>query len=1478
MIHAARSARVNMKALIILATLVSIIGAGVVVIHYVRKRSIAARALAEGRAAFEGSEWQTAARCLRQYLEKYPDDTTVLPQYALSQLRVRPLAPENVAAAIGAYRRLMRLRPHEESSYAQLAVLYAGTGSFGELAYIARKRLEVSPDDLRAPLWLARGLLGQRKPKEALEVLEPFVERLKGLPDKHPEFVEACLILSQGLLQSDSEAERAAAMQWIDRAVNYDPNSAEARVNRARFLRTRQYGSDQAREKALSAARADLDHADALRPTDPRIRLALCEEWMELDDFARATAELEAFKAVDQATVAKHFLDPEDWIVSQYLRSAELALRKGDVKEAARLSDDVLSVLKHKRQRVAVLPLAVRAYASANRAPDARRSLDEYLEARTVKLAMQDSDEKVAILQATVASVEGKSYRVIELLEPIVVRGQSRPIVWRMLAEAYSRTDQPRRSIGAMRQYLRLQPRDQQIIAQLSRECIRQRDWRGALEATRLAGAAASEDLTIRLLRAEVGAYAAVDRVKALATGPSTGRAASTTATQPGLEALARELAALRVAHPTRADVRVLQAVVAVTMGRPDEAESELKLAIRQCDSPLLAELQLAQFYANAGRTNEAIEVCREACRRHAKSTSPWTLLAEIQQGARQYDDARQTLNAGAAAVEAPWEKRELRRRLAMLEAFNGDRKAGIDVLKVLVGEDSQDVASRSLLLGFPEVRRDEAMAQKLIDEIRTVQGQSGLTWRLQQASLWMGSEGWRSRQKEITELLDRCVDGDPAWPAPVLLLGNLYERLGNFDRAEATYRRALSVNPAATEVADRLLTLLESQRRFPEAKQVLDQVDASEASLSARRIRTAIGSGDFAQAIEELRARAEGNPKDVSARVLLARLQYRQTRDLGPALKLLDEAAALAPGSVVVAAARVSILRTAGKNEEARQVLDEQVKRNNSFDSHLLRAAYLAAMGQVDLAEQAYVQLSSMGAQGEGFEWLGRFYQDVNRPDDAIASWERGLKAFPNNLSIKRRLTSALFSSGRPADHQRGLEMLASLEKQLPNDPELLWIRALLLLKSGTRESTRQAQQILERVVELRPTAIDAHLGLISIAAQRGDLPAARDLAVRALGANPNSPLLLLARADAERRLGNYTMARELARLVLTEDPNSIDAREILVDVALNGRAPDALEEALDAIGEALKRQPQLDRLHVAKSRLLGALDRSDQALSELLAYTQTEQGGKSVSALLAVAEAYRVRGEQTKVGEFIDKAAQIAPDTTAILMARIAWLGNQKKYDQLVEMMKAYRDKHHEDPTAMIAAASFIGSSESETHRKEAIALLERVMAIAPDSAEAQHNLALLSYQTGNADRAKQIWQDLLKADPCDVKSLNDLAWVLAEHDRQFEDALKLADRGVELAPQNVHLRDTRGMILSNIPNRLKDARRDFEKAVDLTPPDSVARARALLQLGRVCASLKDTGQVARCLGEALRIDQSRKAFSAKEKAEIDRLMKGS
>ena len=1476
-----RPARINIRVFFILVTILAVVGASLVAARQVRRQRHARAALAAGQGAFARRDWATAAKSLRVYLLYHPDDLGILRKYAEAGLAVRPLDPRMVNGVIAAYRRIARRDPLDRAVREKLVLLYAAIGQYDEIASVARARLEEDPQDGKATLWLADALVRSGRAAQAQQTLQAFLDRLDALPERQVEYVQACVRMS-ALAGGEGSAPAAAAaagadpnqsttpLTWLDRAVNYAPDSVEARVQRARLSRRTAEALGDSEETAATLwelARQDLDTADAMGTDDPQLRYFLGAEWMALGELDRASAELEAADRLPQDVLAERFLDMSDWIAAKFLLASELAVQKRTAAQSAALADEALACLSEKRHRVQVLPPAIQLYVSAGRTADARRCLDEYLRLGQTQKPFAESSTELAWLQAVVARAEGRPHAVIDALQPLLLAGNPAEgsVPWQLLTDACNQTNQPGRAVNLLLQGLRRWPQDVQMRGRLAEQYAALGDWDKAFAAATMAETVDPSNAAVKLLR--IGAA-----VNLAAKQADRGDAQR-------LQQLDDELAELRRTVPEDVDVRILQAIIDESLQRPDEAERELKLAMEQCREPRKAELQLARHYQQVGRKAEAIAVCRAACEHSPNVVETWLFLAELHLANTDPNAARRCLDQGLGAVAQESGKHALSVRRALVDLTYGNRAAGIERLRALAAQDAQDTQARVLLLETREIQDDPAAAARLVAELRQAEQESGLWWRLHQAALWLSAADWRARQQDILDLLQYCRSADPAWSAPVLLQARVYEKLGDTRQVEEVYRTALLQNPAAEDIADRLFTLLEKQGRLGEAEKMLQQIDKMRPFANAWQVRIAVGAGDLSRAIDLLHLRVSNDARDALSRVQLAQLVYRQTKDAGRALEYLKEAETLVPDSRAVAAARAFILQAEGRKAEALQVLDDQVARQADFGAYWMRAAHLAQAGDLARAEADYRKLTTFPQRGAiGYQLLGGFYAGTRQPDQAVAALEEGLRGHPEDLGLQRDLMQLLFQRSGAGDRERARRLLTALEARLPQDVELTTLHALQMVREPAPQSFAEIRQKLEAAVKREPTAVQAHLALIAVATREQGYRAACDYAIRALGFNPNSPVLLAARSRAELLLGYTPMAIKLAHAALQQDPNNIEAMNVLAQGAAAGADRKLLGEVQALIDSALGRNPGNEKFLLIKAHVLASLERPQEAIPALRVYCQTEEGKGNVTALVTLADLYRLAGDAEGAGPWIEQAQRLDVGSQVVVHARCLWLMAQNRWGELANISAAYISAKDQDLILLLKAASMLAGAAPRELLPESLKLFEHTANLFPTSVDARIGWASTLYRTGDGERAKKIYREMQQRYPDNARVLNDLAWILQEQDHQYEAALELANRGLRLAPADIHLLDTRATILANLPSRLADARSDFALLAERLPAKTREKARTYLRLGRLCAKLNDPAQAQQYLQNALEIDRETPAFTADERLEITKIIRES
>lgn len=217
--------RVNWNLIIVLILAVIVVAvSGVLLRKYNRKQRSEVR-LAEGLIAYEDGRWAEAATHLGQYLSIHRNDVDILIKYAQSQIQIQPFKRENLAQAINAYRIVLRLEDNELAAN-EIIKLYLRFGMPTEAELIARRFVEKSgKTEFHQSLGLS--LIRQRKYEEAVDILMELVHQ-------DPKQVNVYKLLAE-IAEKRPEMEEIQAGEWFDKAVEKNPNSAQAYILRSTY-------------------------------------------------------------------------------------------------------------------------------------------------------------------------------------------------------------------------------------------------------------------------------------------------------------------------------------------------------------------------------------------------------------------------------------------------------------------------------------------------------------------------------------------------------------------------------------------------------------------------------------------------------------------------------------------------------------------------------------------------------------------------------------------------------------------------------------------------------------------------------------------------------------------------------------------------------------------------------------------------------------------------------------------------------------------------------------------------------------------------------------------------------------------------------------------------------------------------------------------------------------------------------------------
>jgi len=555
-------------------------------------------------------------------------------------------------------------------------------------------------------------------------------------------------------------------------------------------------------------------------------------------------------------------------------------------------------------------------------------------------------------------------------------------------------------------------------------------------------------------------------------------------------------------------------------------------------------------------------------------------------------------------------------------------------------------------------------------------------------------------------------------------LLAHRLEDDNDIDGAIAAYKRAMTLDPQAADVASELADLYMRQDRMADAIAAAEQaLKIAPANREAHRVLGTIyasmaSSGqpdqtprasqqaqreNLAKAIQHLEQAIDhplGQP-DANLRAMLARL-YVGTANYDKAIPLLVELVKEEPQWQDGAALLVEAYAAAGREQEAIRWLEEAVEDD----------------------PQLYPALAD-------------FYGREHKWQQAASAYEQALQASPRSVDLKVRYASMLLNAGGQENAIKARDALREVLTARVGDERALYLLSQAERRAGSLDAAESAAR---RLIAQNAKSPSGFAALAEALEERRNYQGVVDALVPAIstlrsGQDPSFSLSLLLPhlGFAYQQMGQFDMAIstfEEARKLSPADP-------VLTGYLIQAEmAAKHFAAAAELAHQARADQPDSLPLARLEAQALRQSGKADQGIA--LLEGQLQKHTDDPEAYVALAEVYSESNRGAQAVKVLQDAQTKFPSEGALTFELAAVFEKQKKYADAETVFRQLiaREPNH------AAALNYLGYMLAERGERldESVGYIKRALAIEPDNGSYLDSLGWAYFKSGKLDLAEE------------------------------------------------------------------------------------------------------------------------------------------
>jgi tetratricopeptide (TPR) repeat protein len=541
-------------------------------------------------------------------------------------------------------------------------------------------------------------------------------------------------------------------------------------------------------------------------------------------------------------------------------------------------------------------------------------------------------------------------------------------------------------------------------------------------------------------------------------------------------------------------------------------------------------------------------------------------------------------------------------------------------------------------------------------------------------------------------------------------------------------------------------------------------------------------------------------------------------------------------PSSEYLTAALAELYSRTGRIRDAVLEAQEIIQRDpNNLEAHkLLGRIYLSSLRDsqggtqsrevLRLAIEQYEALVRIEPKNsEDHLLLGGLYI-INRD---LTKAEGELKAA---LAIDPESEEAITQLARlyadEGDNKKAVETLNSI----PEGDRSSKVYSTLGSTYEQQKDYKNAIAAYQRALILDKDNLEAMHGLAQNLASDNQLEPALNAYKTLQGADPQDWQASVEVARIYRHLGKLDLALENLKKAEVLAPDQID---IPFEEAIVLEAQGKLDEAATLFQKLVTHSTTPNGEYTAEERhnralfleRLGNIYRETgrpQLAVETFRKMVDLGGEEAARGYNDVIDLYREQKEWPEATRVAQEAVQKLPDDKGLKLALAQQMADEGKAEEAIQLARSVLKGDASDRDSYPAISQIYARLKRWKEAEDSLNEADRLSTRPEEKANVNYFRGILYDRQKKYDQAEQAFRQVLLQDPNNSSTLNNLGYMMADHNLHLEEALNMIKRALEFEPENGAYLDSLGWAYFKL-GKYEEAEESLRKASDKTPNDA-------------------------------------------------------